>query len=538
MSALLLLLRLNMRAMFRRIWRGAQTTRGALLTLFTVVFFSLMLLPSVIASFNQEQPELGNLIEFLPLMLLGYFVASLITSGGDRAIYFSPSEIDFLFSGPFSRRELLAYKILVFLVSSLVMAGIMSIAFISQLPNMAAAFIGCFLVFVFMTLSGMFITLIGQIVSAHAYTAVRKYLALAVIGMLLIAAAQSFTGMSDFEDVQAMLTKITSTTIGSVVLWPFTQYANIITFSDGFWLSLCLGISINVGLIIGVLCLDANYLETATQVSQKIFDKIQRAKAGGMTRASNRLARWQIRMFPFLRGTGPVIWRQMLTSLRKGGNLVFIAVLLGACFSLPVFLDTKTDFANSPKIVPIVLGGLGYITVILSMHLPLGFRGDIDHIEVLKALPLNNLPVAFGQIVSSSLVMTMFHLLVIVIMIAVCPNQFLWWTLGFAFSAPLNLLVFGLADTMFLLFPVRTQTGAKDLQAIGQSMLFMIIQMLLLTACLAVITIPAALLFMLTNSIAAAVVLSWLLLAMTSGSSIFLAAWAFGRHDVSQHRSA
>ena len=34
-----------------------------------------------------------------------------LTSAGERAISFWPSEVDFLFAGPFTRRELLIYKL-------------------------------------------------------------------------------------------------------------------------------------------------------------------------------------------------------------------------------------------------------------------------------------------------------------------------------------------------------------------------------------------------------------------------------------------
>ena len=48
----------------------------------------------------------------IPVAMLLYVVLTILTSLGERAIYFSPSEVDFLFPAPFSRRQILLYKIL------------------------------------------------------------------------------------------------------------------------------------------------------------------------------------------------------------------------------------------------------------------------------------------------------------------------------------------------------------------------------------------------------------------------------------------
>ncbi len=50
--------------------------------------------------------------DVIPPVMLLYVVLTIVTSLGERAIYFSPSDVDFLFPAPFSRRQLLLYKIL------------------------------------------------------------------------------------------------------------------------------------------------------------------------------------------------------------------------------------------------------------------------------------------------------------------------------------------------------------------------------------------------------------------------------------------
>jgi len=45
------------------------------------------------------------------VIMLAMSLLALMTSGGEKAVAFTPAEVGFLFPGPFTRRELLAYKI-------------------------------------------------------------------------------------------------------------------------------------------------------------------------------------------------------------------------------------------------------------------------------------------------------------------------------------------------------------------------------------------------------------------------------------------
>ena len=53
-------------------------------------------------------PRLGSVV---PAALLGLLLMALFTATRQEGIVFSPAEVDFLFSGPFTRRQLLFYKL-------------------------------------------------------------------------------------------------------------------------------------------------------------------------------------------------------------------------------------------------------------------------------------------------------------------------------------------------------------------------------------------------------------------------------------------
>src|SRR5262245_11016967 len=122
--ALLLLLRLRRRAFWRRTIAGLKTPRGAALAAATAMFFALMVLPQfilpIIAAFSPAGAEANRqfvqstmpvIRTLLPLTLLTLVLVSVGTGWGESAIYFTPADLDILFPGPFSRRDLLLYKL-------------------------------------------------------------------------------------------------------------------------------------------------------------------------------------------------------------------------------------------------------------------------------------------------------------------------------------------------------------------------------------------------------------------------------------------
>src|SRR6476660_8693647 len=101
-----------------------RPVRGSLLVVFAVGFFALIFLPSLAlplagalspnaARMNREMVDAATpIVRALgPLILLLFLLLSVVSNWGEAAIYFPPAEVDFLFSAPFGRRELLLYKL-------------------------------------------------------------------------------------------------------------------------------------------------------------------------------------------------------------------------------------------------------------------------------------------------------------------------------------------------------------------------------------------------------------------------------------------
>ncbi len=87
---------------------------------------------------------------FGPFGILLYCLIILFTSAGERAIYFTPTEVDFLFPAPFSRRALLWYKVggqLLNVVAQLTI--LMTAISFKNVASPIAAFVGVFLTLAF-----------------------------------------------------------------------------------------------------------------------------------------------------------------------------------------------------------------------------------------------------------------------------------------------------------------------------------------------------------------------------------------------------
>ena len=132
---------------------------------------------------------------------------------------------------------------------------------------------------------------------------------------------------------------------------------------------------------------------------------------------------------------------------------------------------------------------LGMSVAMLTPLLTFDFRGDIDRLDLLKALPLPSWRIALGQLLAPTLLLTVVQLLVIALV------QVLWGHVepllaGVAiFALPFNFLSIGIENLMFLWFPARqTPTTPGDFQMMGRQMLMMSVKFLGLL----VVIVPAA----------------------------------------------
>jgi len=549
--ALVLLLRLRRRAYWRRALAGLKTARGAALLAATAIFFIFMLLPQfAVPIINATSPERARvnrqlveaslpLIRTLgPLVLLAFVMMSVATSAGESAIYFSPADVDFLFPAPFSRRELLFYKLIQSIRSNVTVGTFFAVFAARYAPLVAGAWLGSVLTLLFYNAFTLALTLLGQVVSQRAYSRSRQ-MALACAAILVGLGLASTLKDFDRSNLIANVGRFRESLAGSILTAPFEVFPRIITARNVVELASwsALASAMVAGLYGLAISLDANYLETAQQVSQRVYERLQRRRqAGGGAlegipiRSAHRV---RIPRLPWLWGVGPNMWRQWLLLARRSQGFVLL-VLLVAVMGGVLFLIAGQSGGKAHYLVPLaVLSGLVYQSLLASMQLPAGFRGDIDRMYWLKSLPLHPVAVVCGQISGAALLLSVAQAILLLTAWLVCGGAYQIYAIGLVLFVPMNLLCFAVENLVFLVFPLRRSAAtAGDFQFMGKFMLLAMLKMLLLLIGLAIAS-AGAIIYLVIPNLWLAVSCCLLLLLIIDAFVVFLATNAFVRFDVS-----
>jgi hypothetical protein len=544
--ALWLLIGFQARGWLRALGRKLRSVQGILLAALGLFIF----IPWIFALVAQPGAGLPaeSVRTYGPAYLLGYCILNVLLSSGERAIYFSPAEITFLFTGPFTRRQLLAYKVALTLLYALPTTVFLSAVMHVHSPWFLAAFVGLLLMSAFMQLFGMAVSLAAGSIGARLVTRARMVVLVAILaGALLLLRPLAEHGAGAVLDTAAWRV------LSAPLRWFFE------TFLASTWLDLvsfgALGLLVNLVLLAVVFGLDADYLEAAAAYSSRVYAQIQRLR-GGPTIAAGAEGptapppkqRRALPMPPNLGGIGPVVWRQLTTALRSPGRIVGLVVT--QVVLIAVLFGTVRDFGEG--LIPAIAFGLFFLSLTLPQLLPFDFRADIDRLEALKTLPLPPWRLALGQVLPPTLILSAFQwlmlagLAVVVYVRAPEPDAALRASLlrlvvvGGGIVVPVNFLLFALENVLFLLFPTRQMAATPgDFQALGRVVLIMLARMLILAMTAAMVVLTGMGAFALTNgSIAAALAVACTVLAMVCAGLIAVAGLAFTRVDVSRDKPA
>ena len=542
------LIRLQIRGARRRAFRGLKTLRGIFFFGFALLIFASWIGPGLVmriagkgegmSSFREVTPDA------IPVGLMIICVLMAITSAGQKAISFTPSEVDFLFSGPFHRRELLLFRLarsaLAALFTSLVFSG----AFLIYIDSWLAGFIGFFLTVMFIQLWSMTFALVGQSLGERLYTRARRGIAIGVGTLAVVALAQMLlsSGTLDdlpLDDLPELLRLFRETTAGTWLLALFEVFGRVITSERlvpdlAGWSALAL--LINLTLFGIVMRLDANYLEAAADIGRKNYERLQRFRRGGgaMSFGKPREARWTLPRFPWMAGAGPLAWQQITKISRSSRSLALLScvmTLLGV--GLTLMIDMKEPGNIGAPLAGI--GSMAYMTFFISMQAPLAFRGELDMMDWLKSLPLGSRSIAVGELSGGVLVLTAIQLFFFGGIAFIVPEHGLLLLAAGAFTFPFNCTMLSVENLVFLLMPTRTiPTTPGDLQFMGRLMVLMFLKMLVLLVCFGISAGLGAIAFFLSGQAwLVATLVCWFALMGVVIALVQGVAWSFERFDVS-----
>jgi hypothetical protein len=531
-AGLWLLMWLRLWGWLRRAGRSLGSVRGILLVVFGALVFVPWILTWILGGVPLGQ-HTAEVRRYGPLALAAYCVLELLVSTGG-AITFSAAEVNFLFPGPLSRRQLLAYKVTATFGSSLLSTVLLTLFLRQYALTFAGAVVGLLLAMLFLQLFPMALALLASSLGARAYNRRRKVVLLVLAVLAAVALAGALRGQGGRE----LLAELERSEIAQTLLAPFRWFVNAFT-AERLWPDLVqwagLGLLVNACVLAVVFALDAHYLETSAAASERAYARLQQLRQGGPAMVSAaRWARLSVPALPSWGGVGALAWRQLVTAVRSPRWL--LVVLFVTAMMVYSALSGRDRAGEPEPSGPFVLILMTLLAMVIPPLLPFDFRGDIDRMDLLKTLPLPAWRLVVGQLLVPVLLVSLLQLILIAILMAI--DQVVEPVLlgGAAFVLPVTFLLFGIDNLLFLWFPTRqVQAGPGDLQTMGRQMLLYMAKMLALVLILGVaflfgviVSLPLGM-----NWVVVAAV-GWLVLAGFVVGLVPLIGLAFNRFDVAR----
>ncbi|MEW6746909.1 MAG: putative ABC exporter domain-containing protein, partial [Planctomycetota bacterium] len=464
-AGLLYLLRTTPRGRLRRLARRLRGLKGFLVILGATLLFALILGPQVFVYTLQRDPErlqdiASSIRRWGPPASL-FLVLLVGVSRG--ALYFRPAEIQFLFSAPVSRRELLLYNVVSKLRVQLLSALWLGCFMLQHTMLWYAAFVAAFLFLAFVQLtaqaSGLLLATIDQALAKSLKRLGLVALALVSGGVLVAATTLTPRGTSFMDMARAVVEHPAVRTV-SFVTRPFVEVfvadspANL-----AVWSAMAIGIvGVEVLLLLGF---DAAYTEGALVQARTIQRMLRRLRSGGGALAASGPAklRFSIPPFPQLGGAGPLAWRQCqelsrnISGVLRVGLFMFLWILV--FMIAPAMAGTEPKESHHAKaVMPLMM--IIFFAPMMTMHLAFDFRRDLDRMVLLKSLPVSPFALCCGQLVAMTLLMAFWQSIgvgVIAVMSGELPLAVVVGLIIVVF--PLNWAIASVDNTIFLLMPYR-----------------------------------------------------------------------------------
>ena len=528
-----LLMGLRFWGWLRGVGQSLASVRGILLVVFGSLVFAPWILTIILGAVQAGQ-HVAEVRRFGPLALAGYCLLELLVST-EGSLTFTAAEVNFLFCGPLSRRQLLAYKVTATFGSSLLSAALLTMFLRQYALTLIGAAVGLLLAIQFVQLVPMTLALLASSLGARAYNRRRK----TVLVLLAAAAGVALAGGLHGKTGQELLYELEHSEVVQTLLAPFRWFVNAFT-AEHLWPDLVqwagLGLLVNGCMLVVVFALDAQYLEASAAASERAYTRLQQLQRGGPAMASAPASAWVrlgVPMLPSWGGVGPVAWRQLMTAVRSPRALL-VSLFVTAMIIYPALINR--DRPGEPSFSgPLALVLIGGLALFIPPLLPFDFRTDIDRMDMLKTLPLPAWRLVLGELLVPVLLVCLLQVILLAIVGVVTAAFDPVLLYGAAFVLPVNFLLFGMDNLLFLWFPTRQiQAGPGDLQAMGRQMVVWFAKMLVLGVISLLALLFGALPVLMGLNLMVGLAVGWLVLAGFVVGLIPLIALAFRRFDVAR----
>lgn len=401
------LLRRSLRGRLRFLARRMRTAKGAVSVIATGGFL-LLIVGAQLAGRWMGEPGLPReeVLRFGPLFLLVLFIPQLLAS---RGLHFSPSEVDFLFPAPVTRRERMAYH-LASRVPAQMFAGLWAALYTARnAPLLLGGIAGMVLAITFTYLLAQWVALLrvrGEQALPPLPRRVVEGVLLALVAAPVVLAWMATPADAGIWTRLGMVAEAPAVRALTLPLRPFAElYAAPSAGAALPWLATALLLCGAMAAVI--LVTDVPYEEKALAVSRRINERVARMRSGEGSaprrREGARARRVPVPRLAFLGGAAPLARRHLLSLVRNPRTVLplvlLVALFAGAGLMLPQGGD---DTAVS---MGLLAGGV-MVLLFMGLGMRLDFRADLDRMAFLRSLPLRPLTVAVGQLFAGTVVVS------------------------------------------------------------------------------------------------------------------------------------
>ena len=473
----------------------------------------------------------AQIMTFMPLTMLGLSLLTVLMTTGPT-FHFSPNEINFLFTGPFRRQDLILYKFCAYLAGVTLTSLFVTLIAPPQAGSALFVFIATLLTLVFVQLNSAVIGMAGHAVEG-SWLAKIRFPATLVLGAFA-AATVLYAWFTPDRGIVDLLSAFRHSWVGSIILIPYIVFAELYVAASASQLALwaLVAIVINAALLRAVIVLDARTTDRALAENARMSGRWDRIKQGGSFFATQRTEVRSIRRAPIFGGLGPIAWRQVLNALRNSFKLFIIFAGLAACIA-PISLALGAPMTDLQTLM-IVYVFYGFI---LPRNLVCDFRGDLSRMEIYKTLPIAPWRICAGQLVVQVLLAYVIALTIIASALVLEDSVTIKTALILAaFALPLTFLIYAVENTVHLLFPTKlVAMGRADFEFLGRSIVEFIAKSIFVFTAMAASGAVGLMTFKLMGTgLVLPGVASWLTLTLIGLLTLVALQFAFRRFAVAE----
>lgn len=419
--------------------------------------------------------------------------------GADRsALAFTPSEVQFLFPAPITRRGLVHTKLLRMQIAIFVNTIVFSVIFrgnATQLDTWERA-LGWWLLFSTMAMHRVGASIVRASALEHGAAGRRRMLVPVVIfaaliggvvyGLVADVAALREAGSGGLATLAQTAAAALQAPVPGAALYPARLLLDPIVRAGtpAWFLAALLATLVLLGHYLWLIRLDAAFEEAALEATQHRAERLQRFRASQMGQARSRTGK--LVSVPALALSGrpevAIAWKNVAAALRGGSwKTQFLAFIVGLTV---LAVAARSASARAGDVFLGVALGWGAMLLFLGpLWMRFDLRLDLPRLEVLKTYPLPGWRIVLAEIAAVTVLhsITIWSLLIVPAVMGLQDPALLLESgatvptfVAIVVGVPtFNALMFTIQNGTALLFPawVRLGTETRGFETMGQNLL-------------------------------------------------------------------